>query len=727
MKKYMLGSVFVATLLLNGCGGDSSTSSNIKESVRGVTELGRLAGATVKIYECESNGTKIEPQKWTETTSSDSTDLSKVGIFNSHSVEMDPNKIYTFEVSGGTDMDANDDGVMDINGTPNSGILRKITQGGWCYTCVGDDIKITYASEMQYQLLKNKINNGTLTSKDIIDSVSQILSENGDLDGDGKVDDRDLLLYDPVKDFSKLKNNFAQMVPNLIDNIHNNNDINITSIDSNTTDSSTNEDIENLMRARVVSLPSIGGIYDEPVTVYQGESVELIGDESIDPDGPIQNYKWIRSCNNNEWKVISDGDKADINDTTVPETAKYCYYRLIVTDNERSTVVDGNRNHYKEKRLLKIIVEKEKDGNKRPTALATANDENVQSRWSFKDIGTNDVVILNGSESHDTAPDDDNITKYTWYRIIIGRTVWKKIGEGVEFEDDLSKLNIKKKTNIKYYLRVTDSDGYKDNVFNNHGEKRFMNYHLDPNSSLNKKPIGILVFESNNKRFISDVTTQGDRNVKLDASKSRDDKGIVKYTFEKSEDFKQSWNPISACTDITEKTCDDVASGSLDIKTYWSPTFYRVKVTDTDGNTDYSYPVKITIKKAPVASADNRPPTISFPYPTFKSDGRKPYTAPFIKKTNSHYADNIEMVLDASGSTDNVGIVKYKFEQSTDLQNTWTTISEGTQTKVDVTVTKNASTITSGGKQYYQTWFRVTVYDAAGNESSKLRKVNIQK
>jgi len=224
------GSVVAFTLI--GCGGgssSSSTSSLAEQSAQGIVELGRVGEATVKIYELNGADKTL---KWTEKTSGDeTTPLEKIGMFDSHSAEMDADKLYMYEVTGGTDWDVNDDGIKENpeNAKLNTGGFRLATKGAWCQATENDAIRVTHVTEMQSRILDEKIQAGTLTEDDITKSVDSLLSAedndgdgkpDGDLNGDGKVDAQDILLFEPTKDKKALDEVFIPSLPALLESIH---------------------------------------------------------------------------------------------------------------------------------------------------------------------------------------------------------------------------------------------------------------------------------------------------------------------------------------------------------------------------------------------------------------------------------------------------------------------------------------------------------------------------
>ena len=785
-----VGTSSLVALLLIGCGGGgSSSSTHLKKSVDAIAELGRLAGAKVKIYELDK---KKKILKWTETTSgNENSKLKEMGIFNSHSNDMDLNKIYMFEVTGGKDWDSDDDGVKDNTPTVNKGTLRLITKGEWCYTCKGDAIKVTYASELQARLLEEKIRNGTLSEKDIIESSKKILSK--DIDGDGKIDTRDILLFNPIQDKNKLNREFQLNLKNILDDIHNGNITDsdgdgILDKDESKKDSDsdgladyldpdsdndgipdaiegvasnkstkpvtaqilnsidgvdnakpnidytpylkpgkepapvdkgipsnpeidpkkqyanpskpTPSEIQAIIDARnagVVSLPSISGIYDIPVTVYEGDKVELIGSESYDIDGgPIANYKWYRACIGGVrgWKVISNGDNADFNDTT-PNGAKLCEYRLLVTDEETGRV-DHNRDGFGERRILRIKVEPAIPENERPVAIAKANGDN-KPMW--RDIAIGDTVTLDATGSYDGEPSktsDDDIVKYEWYRVVSGLGGWRKIGEGKVFVDTLPVVT--RRAVVRYFVKVYDADGHVDTSINGYKDRAMLNFIMDPKNEINRKPVALLFFkEGTVYRATKVIRKDGDtEEVTLDAARSRDDKGVTSYTFEKSEDNGATWS--IACKESAKAICKDTPSADLSpVNKYWSKTLYRVLVKDADNNKDYS------VNR--VALVRNAIPDTTPPIGILRVDNR---ASKIIRKNG----ESEEITIDASRSRDDDTIVNYKIEKSNDNRKTWEVISDGTTTSVKDTPNADNEDISP---IWSRTFYRVTVTDPAGN------------
>jgi len=177
--------------LAGGGGGGGSSSAPIRG--KSIVELGRLADATVNIYELNEGDTlcKLPDPKWKDIkTSGEDSELTNIGLFDAHIADLDPNKYYLYRAKGGMDWDYDDDGVKDATPTPNNGTVNLIIKG----SDVKDYLEVTVASEMIFRKMGCKE-----ISKDELDSLAKELVQK-DLDGDGEIDSKDVAKYNPVKD-----------------------------------------------------------------------------------------------------------------------------------------------------------------------------------------------------------------------------------------------------------------------------------------------------------------------------------------------------------------------------------------------------------------------------------------------------------------------------------------------------------------------------------------------
>jgi hypothetical protein len=106
--------------------------------------------------------------------------------------------VYFLVVSGGMDIDANDDGVTDAAPRPKTGSLRAIISG---QSIRDGDFRVNVVTEIAYQGVADALLSGAGDAEILkrLDGLArQLLS--GDLNGDGIVDNEDLLAFSPVED-----------------------------------------------------------------------------------------------------------------------------------------------------------------------------------------------------------------------------------------------------------------------------------------------------------------------------------------------------------------------------------------------------------------------------------------------------------------------------------------------------------------------------------------------
>ena len=201
--------LIVFSFYLQGC-GDANAQKGIRSDGRAL--LGNLADAEVKIFLVHKDGTKS--LLWSETTSHGDT-LEDIGKFYLHDKELDPDCFYVYEVSGGEDWDVDDDGVMDGVATPNNGVVRAIAKGSdiqeaWV------DFKVTFLSEIVYEkafaMLQYRFNKKTFSA--VLQEQAALVVE--DIDGNGEVDNGDVIRFDPVENKSRLKEPLASKMKEYI-------------------------------------------------------------------------------------------------------------------------------------------------------------------------------------------------------------------------------------------------------------------------------------------------------------------------------------------------------------------------------------------------------------------------------------------------------------------------------------------------------------------------------
>ena len=204
-------SLGLALYSCGGGGGGSSSSSSSSTTKNAQATLGPLGGATVKVYHLLNNGTKVLIHT---TTTSKGTTLDKIGYFNSYQNELNPNDWYVYEVNGGMDYDANDDGIKDDNATPNYGTLCLVARGDEVQGL--GEIKVTLASNMVCNAVNSQFGNPDNLTNAIQEAVNSIFDNSTH-----KPTMEDLLTFNPVKDRSKLRKKYQKGWFNLVNEIKN--------------------------------------------------------------------------------------------------------------------------------------------------------------------------------------------------------------------------------------------------------------------------------------------------------------------------------------------------------------------------------------------------------------------------------------------------------------------------------------------------------------------------
>ena len=150
--------------------------SETVELINGLAALGPLSGSTVNIYELSQNGTETLKYS-TVTTTGTIQNIMTAGKFTIPSTIFKENKFYKILVSGGVDLDHNDDGVGDgpiiNNGTVRMIVdSRSILKTGF--------LNVTLASDIIYSMVENELEN--FTHQRLLQSIntksSLILTDN---------------------------------------------------------------------------------------------------------------------------------------------------------------------------------------------------------------------------------------------------------------------------------------------------------------------------------------------------------------------------------------------------------------------------------------------------------------------------------------------------------------------------------------------------------------------
>ncbi len=210
-KVFLLG----LTLLFSGCGGgDDEPPSPLSTAYQGQAILGPLIGAGVEIYTLSAlNSAPV----YTTTTSSGDR-LDQAGLFTIPKDLVDDNKLYLVKVAGGQDIDADDNGLMDDNPTPNQGAIHALLTPSQIRS---NNFHISILTELLYQrlyyLLAANYPKETLLLE-LNRRAPLVLA--ADVDGDGDRDADDVAAWHPVRDATKLRHGFEAYQP-MIAAVHN--------------------------------------------------------------------------------------------------------------------------------------------------------------------------------------------------------------------------------------------------------------------------------------------------------------------------------------------------------------------------------------------------------------------------------------------------------------------------------------------------------------------------
>lgn len=220
------GLLALLTATALGCGGGGGGSNvftplgAVGSAGTHVAALGPLAGATVR----------VSPVNMPEMAIVKSTTGSN-GQFNLDTTTIPAqydNTLLLVSVSGGNDIDANDDGVTDATPTPNSGTLNALVLGS---DLKKRSISVSVLTEAVYRAVNGQMD--AVPQEAVIHSMEEIAYQllNDDIDGDGVISYGDVLSFNPTRaaDKAKLAVNYNNIFvaqndgTSLVDKFHSNN------------------------------------------------------------------------------------------------------------------------------------------------------------------------------------------------------------------------------------------------------------------------------------------------------------------------------------------------------------------------------------------------------------------------------------------------------------------------------------------------------------------------
>lgn len=191
----------VMLIVAVGCGGGSKGGGRTGEEpetdpgpvTTGRALLGVLAGADVSVYNSMDLKTPIHT-----TATSENEDILLAGSFDIPERLIDDDGLYVIAISGGDDLDVNNDGIADATPTGNEGTLHLAIPGS---RMKAGDFQANILTEIIYQKVRY-----LLLADYPVETVETVMGRyacallKADVDGDRDMDLEDIMAFDPVTD-----------------------------------------------------------------------------------------------------------------------------------------------------------------------------------------------------------------------------------------------------------------------------------------------------------------------------------------------------------------------------------------------------------------------------------------------------------------------------------------------------------------------------------------------
>jgi len=199
--KYFCLFLMIFVLGIWGCNEGSSHDAKADKQVTGQALLGPLVSAQVYVYPYAELQNEIYA-----TTTTYSQALSEAGIFSIPADLLTDDELYLIKISGGEDIDADDDGVLDDTPTPNQGTLHLVAFGK---ELMAGDFKVNILTDIVYRKISYLLMAGypnPVIETYIRGYINSLLRD--DLNGDGNKDTMDLMVWDPVTERNMASNDW---------------------------------------------------------------------------------------------------------------------------------------------------------------------------------------------------------------------------------------------------------------------------------------------------------------------------------------------------------------------------------------------------------------------------------------------------------------------------------------------------------------------------------------
>lgn len=180
-------SMLAIAAVLSGCGGGSGGSSSAAAKVlahpnAGIAKLGTLKGASVAVYDLHTSAPIY-------TTTSDDDGSFKINL-GSHPLD----ELYRVEVTGGMDVDFDDSATAGQTPVENKGTLQALLTGK---EIAESGVSVNILTDIVARRIGDlaAINPPALVARELDEIAEGLVAV--DINGDGKIDYRDLLVFDP--------------------------------------------------------------------------------------------------------------------------------------------------------------------------------------------------------------------------------------------------------------------------------------------------------------------------------------------------------------------------------------------------------------------------------------------------------------------------------------------------------------------------------------------------
>ena len=213
LRWFLIGVSFFIISACGGGGGENKTpDKNAIEgsSVEGLVQLGYISGGEVSLYKLSDLNNSIAQTKTIE-----SKDINKAGRFSFKNIELEDNSYYLLTVTGGVDIDADDNGIVDTKPTSLKGVIHAIVSGEE----LKGNININALTDLAYEKIVNSLHK--MSFSEIEEALNKTAKEYlYDVNGDDSIDYKDMIVFNPLKDRDKTKKSYKDILDIYIPQIH---------------------------------------------------------------------------------------------------------------------------------------------------------------------------------------------------------------------------------------------------------------------------------------------------------------------------------------------------------------------------------------------------------------------------------------------------------------------------------------------------------------------------